>query len=206
MKISSKATFAASLMLGTMLLIAVSIGWANAQVRAAVAQRGQSIEIVDALNNMRMVSFEYLLNRRNRSRLQEQIVWERLERLFANPVPLDKAATSMLANLRSQGEASHRLFSEVDATTGTVGADDDVQRRFEAQLSSRILILQQNSLVDAEQLVDQAAHPLACRANALKAVAGVVVKPVAIVLQEREREAIHASQRAAQVVGDRIAE
>ena len=155
MKISSKATFAASLMLGTMLLIAVSIGWANAQVRAAVAQRRQSVEIVDALNNMRMVSFEYLLNRRDRARLQEQIVWGRLERLFANPVPLDGAAASMLANLRSQGEASHRLFSEVDAATAT-GAVDDVQRRFEAQLSSRILILQQNSLVEAEQLIHDA--------------------------------------------------
>ena len=155
MKISSKATFAAGLMLGTMLLIAVSIGWANAQVRAAVAQRRQSVEIVDALNNMRMMSFEYLLNRRSRARLQEQIVWERLERLFANPVPFDSAAASMLANLRSQGEASHRLFNEVDATTGT-GAADEVQRRFEAQLSSRILILQQNSLVEAEQLIHDA--------------------------------------------------
>ena len=155
MKIRSKATFAATLMLGTMMLIAVSIGWANAQVRAAVAQRGQSIEIVDALNNMRMVSFEYLLNRRDRARLQEQIVWERLERLFANPVPLDGAAATLLANLRSQGEASHRLFSEVDAGPGT-GTVDDVQRRFEAQLSSRILILQQNSLVDAEQLIHDA--------------------------------------------------
>ena len=46
MKISTKATFAATLMLGTMMLISVSIGWANAQVRAAVAQRGQSVEIV----------------------------------------------------------------------------------------------------------------------------------------------------------------
>ena len=151
MKISRKATFAASLMLGTMLIIAVSIAWADAQVRAAVAQRRQSVEIVDALNNMRMVSFEYLLNRRHRARLQEQIVWERLERLFANPVPLDGAAANMLANLRSQGEASHRLFGEVDASTRT-DAVDDVQRRFEAQLSSRILILQQSSLVDAEQL------------------------------------------------------
>jgi signal transduction histidine kinase len=155
MKISSKATIAAGLMLGTMLLIAVSIGWANAQVRAAVAQRRQSVEIVDALNNMRMVSFEYLLNRRDRARLQEQIVWDRLERLFADPVPLDRAAASMLASLRSQGEASHRLFNEVDATAGT-GAVDEVQRRFEAQLSSRILILQQNSLVEAEQLIHDA--------------------------------------------------
>jgi len=155
MKISTKATFAATLMLGTMMLISVSIGWANAQVRAAVAQRGQSVEIVDALNNMRMVSFEYLLNRRDRARLQEKIVWERLERLFANPVPLDGAAANILASLRSQGEASHRLFSEVDASTGT-GTVDDVQRRFEAQLSSRILILQQNSLVEAEQLIHDA--------------------------------------------------
>jgi signal transduction histidine kinase len=155
MKISSKATLAASLMLGTMLLIALSIGWANAQVRAAVAQRRQSVEIVDALNNMRMMSFEYLLNRRDRARLQEEIVWKRLERLFANPVPLDSAAANLLANLRSQGEASHRLFSEVDATTAT-GTVDDVQRRFEAQLSSRILILQQNSLVEAEQLIHDA--------------------------------------------------
>ena len=155
MKISSKALFAAALMLGTMMLIAASIGWANAQVRAAVAQRRQSVEIVGALNNIRMVSFEYLLNRRDRARLQEQIVWKRLERLFANPVPLDGDAANILANLRSQGEASHRLFSEVDAAPGT-GAVDDVQRRFEAQLSSRILILQQNSLVDAEQLIRDA--------------------------------------------------
>ena len=114
MKISSKATFAASLMLGTMLLIAVSIGWANAQVRAAVAQRHQSVEIVDALNNMRMVSFEYLLNRRDRARLQEQIVWERLERLFASPVPLDGAAAlgKDLVEEGSAGDDARRLAPE----------------------------------------------------------------------------------------------
>jgi len=155
MKIRSKATIAAALMLGTMLLIAVSIGWADAQVRTAVAQRRHSAEIASALNNMRMVTFEYLLNRRDRARLQEQIVWQRLERLFAEPVPLEGAAGDMLASLRSQGEASHRLFSEVGASTVT-GAVDDVQRRFESQLSSRILILQQDSLVQAEQLIREA--------------------------------------------------
>ena len=155
MRISSKATFAAALMLGTMLLIAASIGWADAQVRTAVAQRRHSVEIASALNNMRMVTFEYLLNRRDRARLQEQIVWDRLERLFANPVLLDGDGARMLASLRSQGEASHRLFSEVEAAS-TTGAVDDVQRRFEAQLSSRILILQQNSLVQAEQLIHDA--------------------------------------------------
>jgi signal transduction histidine kinase len=156
MKISTKARMAAALMLGTMVLIAASIAWADAQVRTAVAQRRHSVEIAGALNSMRMVTFEYLLNRRERARLQEQAVWQRLERLFANPVPLDEAAAARLASLRSQGEASHRLFGEIDAATPATGAVDDTQRRFEAQLSSRILILQQNSLVDAEQLIDDA--------------------------------------------------
>ena len=155
MKISSKAAFAATLMLGTMGLIAVSISWANAQVRAAVAQQHYSVEIAGALNNMRMVTFEYLLNRRDRARLQEQIVWTRLVHLFANPVALDGAGDDLLQSLRNQGEASHRLFSEVGADTGA-GAADEVQRRFEAQLSSRMLILQQSSLVEAEQLIRDA--------------------------------------------------
>ncbi|MBW8758385.1 MAG: HAMP domain-containing protein [Burkholderiales bacterium] len=140
-----------------MVLIAASIGWADAQVRAAINQRRLSAEIASALNNMRMVTFEFLLNRRDRARFQEQIVWERLERLFANPVALDGPAARTLASLRSQGEHSHRLFSEVEATSGA-GTSDEVQRRFEAQLSSRIMILQQNSLVQAEQLIHDAGN------------------------------------------------
>jgi len=155
MKIRTKAAIAATMMLGTMVLISASIGWADAQVRAAVAQQRHSVEIASALNNMRMVTFEYLLNRRDRARFQEQVVWERLERLLANPVALDGVAARMLAGLRGQGEDSHRLFSEVEASAAADPADD-VQRRFEAQLSSRILILQQNSLVQAEQLIRDA--------------------------------------------------
>jgi signal transduction histidine kinase len=156
MKISSKAKLAASLMLGTMVLIAGSIAWADTQVRAAVAQRRHLVEIADALNNMRMVTFEYLLNRRERARLQEQAVWQRLEQLFDSPVPLDGPAAAMLAGLRHQGETSHRLFGEVEAAAGGAGPADDVQRRFETQLSSRILILQQNSLVETERLIAEA--------------------------------------------------
>jgi signal transduction histidine kinase len=155
MKIRTKATFAAAMMLGTMVLIGASIGWADAQVRAAVAQRRHSADIASALNNMRMVTFEFLLNRRDRARFQEQVVWERLERLFTTPVALDDSAAGMLASLRSQGEQGHRLFNEVEAASGA-GATDDVQRRFEAQLSSRIMILQQNSLVQAEHLIQDA--------------------------------------------------
>ncbi|MBV8037695.1 ATP-binding protein [Roseateles sp.] len=153
MKIRSKARLAAALMLGTMVLIATSIGWADAQVRAAVEQRRQSTTIADALNDMRMVTFEYLLNRRERARLQEQAVWQRLERLFSASVDIRGSSARTLADLRTQTEASHRLFAEVDPTLDR-GGGDEIQRRFETQLSSRLLILQQQSLVDAARLID----------------------------------------------------
>ena len=180
MKISSKAKLAATLMLGTMVLIAASIAWADGQVRAAVAQRRHSVEIADALNNMRMVTFEYLLNRRERARLQEQAVWQRLERLFASPHLLDGAAADILASLRSQGEASHRLFGEVDAATATTGVGDETQRRFEAQLSSRILILQQNSLVEAERLIEDAGARIDATQRRVVVVTGVGLLVMAV--------------------------
>lgn len=180
MKISSKARAAAALMLGTMLLIVVSIGWADAQVRSAVDQRRYVAEIAGALNNMRMVTFEYLLNRRERARLQEQVVWQRLERLFSNPAALDDSAASILASLRSQGETSHRLFSEIDANAAA--RDDDIQRRFESQLSSRILILQQNSLVDAEQLIEDAGARIDATQRCVVVVTGVALAVMAVLI------------------------
>lgn len=181
MKISSKAKLAATLMLGTMVLIAASIGWADAQVRAAVAQRRHSVEIADALNNIRMVTFEYLLNRRERARLQEQAVWQRLERLFARPVALEGAGAGILARLRSQGEASHRLFGEVDAAPPGMAAADDIQRRFEAQLSSRILILQQDSLVEVAQLIDDAGAQIDATQHRVVLVTGLGLLAMAMV-------------------------
>lgn len=156
MKISSKARIAAALMFSAMTLIAASIGWANTQVSAAVEQRRQSAAIASALNDMRMVTFEYLLNRRERARLQEQAVWQRLEGLLALSAEVDAATTRTLAELRANSEASHRLFGEVGPTQSAGAVDDEVQRRFEAQVSSRLLILQQRSLVDAAQLIDDA--------------------------------------------------
>ncbi|KQV47287.1 hypothetical protein ASC95_24235 [Pelomonas sp. Root1217] len=156
MKISSKARIAAALMFGAMVLIAVSIGWANTQVSAAVEQRRHSAAIASALNDIRMVTFEYLLNRRERARLQEQAVWQRLEGLLALPTGLDDAAARTLAELRANGEASHRLFGEVVPTRAAGGVADEVQQRFEVQISSRLLILQQRSLVDAAKLIDDA--------------------------------------------------
>ncbi|MFG6455894.1 ATP-binding protein [Roseateles sp. BYS96W] len=139
-----------------MVLIAASIAWANAQVSAAVEQRRHSGEIALALNDMRMVSFEYLLNRRERARLQEQAVWQRLEGLLSQPDTGDEATARALRALRANGEASHNLFVEVGPTRGPASAGDDIQRRFETQLSNRLLIIQQRGLVDAAQLIESA--------------------------------------------------
>jgi len=155
MKISAKAKLAGTLMFAAMALIAAIIGWSDLQVRAAVAERRHSAAISDALNSLRMVTFEYLLNRRERARLQEAAVWQRLEQLFDDPIMTRGESLSALARLRSQGEASHRLFEQIGpaAQPETSG---DVQRRFEAQLSSRIIILQQNSLFETAQLIQAA--------------------------------------------------
>jgi len=155
MKISSKAGWTAATMFGTMVAIALSIAWADGQVRAALEQRRHSVEIVGALNNMRMVTFEYLLNRRERARWQEQAAWHRLEGLLASAPVFDETVAGALAILHKQGEASHRLFGEIDAA-GAGGADDGIQRRFEALLSSQLLTQQQDSLAKAERLIDDA--------------------------------------------------
>lgn len=156
MKISNKARIAAVLMFGAMVLIAASIGWANAQVSAAVKQRRQSGEIVSALNDMRMVSFEYLLNRRERARLQEQAVWQRLQGLLSRPSDGDEATARTLAALRANSEAGHKLFLEVDPAQAAGSAGDDIQRAFETQLSNRLLIIQQRGLVDAARMIEDA--------------------------------------------------
>lgn len=156
MKISHKAQIAAALMFGAMLLIAASIAWANAQVSAAVEQRRHIARIASALNDLRMVSFEYLLNRRERARLQEKAVWDRLNILVSQYGAGDDISTKTLASLRENLQASHQLFLEVESVHSQGVPDDEIQRRFEAQLSSRLLVLQQRSLVDAAEMIEDA--------------------------------------------------
>jgi len=61
----------------------------------------------------------------------------------------------VLDDLRQRSTATHRMFAELLATGDALSApSDDAVRRFEAQLSSRLLILQQESLADAFVLAD----------------------------------------------------
>lgn len=152
MKISTKGRLATVTALGTIGAIAAMIWWANAEVNEAHQQRRHTAEIARALNDLRLVTFEYILHRPERARVQEQEVAARLDRLIASNPFADREAAEVLEDLRQRTAATRRIFAELVA--GPAGADDESTRRFEAQLSSRLLILQQESLADAFRLTD----------------------------------------------------
>jgi len=67
MKISTKGRLATGIALATIGLIAAVIWWANTEVDDANRQRRQTSEITRALNDLRLVSFEYILHRTERA-------------------------------------------------------------------------------------------------------------------------------------------
>jgi signal transduction histidine kinase len=102
-----------------------------------------------------LVTFEYLLNRQERARAQEHEVARRLDRLLASNPFSEPGPTNILADLRERNALTQRIFAEFLPTPATDGAGapgDESVRRFEAQLSSQLLILQQENLADAFRL------------------------------------------------------
>jgi len=157
MKIGTKGRLATTTALGTIALLAAMIWWANAEVEDADGERRRTAEIARALNDLRLVSFEYILHRPERAHAQEREVASRLDRLLATHPFSDAEPKEILADLRERSAETQRIFDELLASpAGTDGAaaDRDATRRFEAQLSRQLLILQQESLVDAFRLID----------------------------------------------------
>ncbi len=161
MKISTKGRLATSTALATIGLIAGAIWWADSEVEDASSKRRQTIQLARGMTELRLVAFEYILHRQERARQQEHEVSARLDRLIANNPSSGPEQSEILAHLRDQSAATQRLFAELAATPaatptadGTGAADNESIRRFEAQLSSRLLILQQESLADAFRLTD----------------------------------------------------
>ena len=157
MKISTKARLATGTGLTTIVLIAGMIWWANNEVDDANGQRRQTIELARGLTELRLVTFEYMLNRHERARQQERNVSEHLDRLIdANPFSKPEQSEVVL-RLRQRSATTHRIFEELAsapaANDANVAEKESIQR-FEAQLSSRLLILQQESLADAFRLAD----------------------------------------------------
>jgi len=157
MKISTKGRLATTTALATIGLIAGMIWWANQEVEDASSRRRQMTELARGLTELRLVTFEYMLHRHERPREQERAVSDRLARLI-DAAPFSGAGqVEVLAHLREQSAAAHRLFEELVAASvagGANAANDESIRRFEAQLSSRLLILQQEGLADAFRLSD----------------------------------------------------
>ncbi len=133
------------------------IWWANEEVEDANGRRRQTTELARGLTELRLVTFEYILRRHDRPREQEREVSARLTRLIEANRFSGTEQSEVLAHLRSQNDAAHRLFDEFVATSGAGrpdGPDLEATQRFEAQLASRLLILQQESLADAFRLTD----------------------------------------------------
>lgn len=155
MRISTKVGFAISVAISAMALIAAMIVWANREVEDANRLRRQTTEIARALSDLRLVTFEYILHRQPRAQQQEREVSARLERLVAVNAFAEPEQARLLDELRERAAVAHRLFGELrPVRPGAQGgaADDEVTRRFEAQLSNRLLILQQESVTDAMRL------------------------------------------------------
>jgi signal transduction histidine kinase len=163
MKISTKAWLATVVAIGTLGLIAAMIGWANAEVADAARQRGQATEMNLALNDLRLVTFEYILHRHPRARQQEQAVHARLERLMAAKPFVEPQQIELLEGLRRRSALTHSLIGELQARRADSPADspaampaatsdEALMRRFELHLTSRLLIDQQESVADVMRL------------------------------------------------------
>jgi signal transduction histidine kinase len=157
MKISTKGRIATATVLATIALIAAAIGWANAEVDAANRQRSQIGEIARGLNEVRQVAFEYLLHRQERARVQERSVSARVDRLLRENTFTEPEQRELLESLRERSATTQRIFSELmsapEREQSYVPSGDSV-RRFESQLTSQLLILQQENLSDAFRLMD----------------------------------------------------
>lgn len=156
MKISTKGWLATATTLGTIALIALMAWRANAEVESATLQRKQTAQIGQALRDMSLVTFEYMLLGLERASLQEEKVWHRVEALIERTAAPDSESADLMGELSKRSAASHRLFGEYRAAASQRSPDTEVQQRFEAQLASRMLLLQQEALADASRLGDLA--------------------------------------------------
>ena len=155
MKISTTGRIITVTTLGTIVLIAAMVGWAQAEVSAADRQRVRAGEITRALSDLRLVSFEFILHRPERARLQEQQTAAHLDLLLSDGRFAQADPSTSLAALRDRAGAAHRLFTELLARPGG-DADADVvaERRYLAQLTTRLLLQHQEMASDALLLAD----------------------------------------------------
>lgn len=149
MNIRTKNWLATGAALSTIGLIAAAIAWSEVEVADATRQRRQTTEILQHYTELRLVGFDYLQSRSERARVQWYAVSNRIDALIAANHFLEPAHAAILAGLRVRRAAAPRLFGELTAARDQVFADAAARQRYEAQLVSRLLMDQQDSLADA---------------------------------------------------------
>jgi signal transduction histidine kinase len=161
MKLATKGRTATATALGTIVLIGSMIWWAHIEVQDADKQRRHTSDIARALNDLRLVSFEFILYRTERARLQEQAVAKRLDELITKHPFSAAEPQQVLQELRERVTETHQIFEELQLAPTAEGAGAAVgaaaAARFDEQLSRKLLVLQQESLVDALRLSDYSA-------------------------------------------------
>jgi signal transduction histidine kinase len=166
MQIRTKGWLVSVTTLAAIVLVGAMTWWAHAEVQDASRQRRQTTEVAQALRDLQLVSFEYMLHRLERSSAQEGLVWQRLSALLPKlDFTEDSEAADLTDDLRIRLESTHHLFGEFQAASNQRAADPEVQRRFEAQLASQLLLMQQDNQTDASLLNRHAADRIEAAQN-----------------------------------------
>ncbi|MCM5678459.1 ATP-binding protein [Schlegelella sp. S2-27] len=156
MKIGTKARLATTTLLATIGLIAAITWWAYREVEQANVQHRQTVEVARRLTELRLVTFEYILRREERAEVQAKSVSMRLAGLLEVAGFRGPEQAEILNALRDRAAGMYGAFSELprQAASGDHALGETPVQRFEAQLASRLLIDEQESLEDAFRLSD----------------------------------------------------
>jgi signal transduction histidine kinase len=159
MKIGTKELLVTSVGLAAIGALAAMIWVARADLESARDQRAMTIELVRGLSELRLLTFEYRLSPGERAKAQGDLVADRVDRLIARARFQAPAQLQILTGLRAQAAAGRRLFAELAAAADSNDADgapNDIDRRFENQVTGKLATYQQQSMTAALLLNDLA--------------------------------------------------
>jgi signal transduction histidine kinase len=149
LKIGRKVRLATATLLMVTSVIGGAVWWTYSDVEIADRQLREATETGRALSSLNLVTLEYVLNRHERARQQWHTVSTRVDDLIAASRFSDPAEREMLARVRERRAQSTKIFGELTS----VSVDDDsdppgneINRRFAAQLPSRLVFLEQDNL------------------------------------------------------------
>ncbi len=157
MRIANKERLATAFVLASVVVIASAVWFTYAEVEDARRQRREATDIARALTALSLMTFEYALNRHERALAQFSDISNRLNGVLAASRFQGPAQQDIVARLRSNRAQARQIFDALAAAfQGETSnrADPELSLSFEAQLLSRLSILQQDNLGDVFRLAD----------------------------------------------------